>query len=450
MFNRSIPAVKNRGIHLDLKGIPPTFSRLLEIVDLCAFLRINFILFEMEDMFPWKSYPVLRSKNAYSEIQMEQFYKYCKKKNIQIIPLVQSYGHLENVLTRKEFAKFRERKDDPSDVCPLKGGTRDIILAMIKDVLEIFPDVTHFHLGGDEVMSFLNCLGFGNYPPCLKCQKYMEKYGKAQLYLTQLNPFIDYLNSQDIRPILWDDMMRSWSSKELKKLTNRADLMVWLYGRNPISHKMRSIVNKFHRAGILTWGAGAYRCGGEEIIPNLDSRAENMRGWSAEAKNLHLQGLAATGWSRGDTLTIPYGPLENALESLCLSAKIMWDGGYDLENDLRKVRAACKKWLNSNSQQVNEEFQRLLHWANWAIGLIETDRGLRENGPSNIFRLKNCAQVQRKFNNNLNSVKKRLVKVLGKHVFSSDIENWVTAYQKIISEKFNCLEQTIEKYERDN
>lgn len=48
LFDRKTPVVNNRGIHLDLKGLPPTFNRLMEIVDFCGFLRINFILFEME------------------------------------------------------------------------------------------------------------------------------------------------------------------------------------------------------------------------------------------------------------------------------------------------------------------------------------------------------------------------------------------------------------------
>ena len=446
MFNRSIPIVKNRGVHLDLKGIPPTFRRLMEIIDLYSFLRIDFLLFEMEDMFPWESYPILRSKNAYSKIQMKQFYEYCKKKNIQIIPLVQSYGHLENILTKKEFAKFRERRNDPSDVCPLKGGARNIILAMIKDVLEIFPDVTHFHLGGDEVMSFFNYLGFGRCPACPKCQKYMEKHGKAQLYLIQLNPLVDYLNKQGIRPILWDDMMREWTFKELKNLKKRADLMPWAYGRNPFNRSLIKAFDNFEKAGISLWGAGAYRCGGEGIIPDLAARAENIKNWSIKARTFHLHGLVATGWARSDILTVPYGPLENALESLCLSAKIMWDGEYDLEDDLRDIRLSCQKWLIDELRQLNEEFQRLLSWTAWVIELIENDRGLRESGPSNIFRLKNCAHAEEKFNSNLNSIKKRLVKTFKKYTFSSDIEDWLTANQKIISGRFISLQQAIQNY----
>ncbi len=103
MFARKTPVVNNRGIHLDLKGLPPTFKRLLEIVGLCGFLRINFILFEMEDMFPWETHPVLCARNVYSTIQTRKFYAECRRNGIQLIPLVQSYGHMENVLIRAFF-----------------------------------------------------------------------------------------------------------------------------------------------------------------------------------------------------------------------------------------------------------------------------------------------------------------------------------------------------------
>ncbi|HXK44545.1 MAG TPA: hypothetical protein PL060_01235, partial [bacterium] len=66
-FVRSTPAITIRGIHLDLKGLPPTPSRLVELLELCAEARINCVLVEWEDMYPWKTYPELQNDTAYSE-----------------------------------------------------------------------------------------------------------------------------------------------------------------------------------------------------------------------------------------------------------------------------------------------------------------------------------------------------------------------------------------------
>lgn len=46
LFHRKSPAVKRRGIHFDLKGSPPTASRLLELIDLAAGLQANCALME--------------------------------------------------------------------------------------------------------------------------------------------------------------------------------------------------------------------------------------------------------------------------------------------------------------------------------------------------------------------------------------------------------------------
>lgn len=440
MFAKRLPVVKNRGIHLDLKGMPPTFNRLLEIIDLCSFLRINFLLFEMEDMFPWETYPMLQSKNAYSKVQMKLFYNYCKKKDIQIIPLVQSYGHMENILIRKEFKVFRERKDDPRDVCPLKGGAREVILSMIKDVINLFPDITYFHLGGDEAES----LG-----SCPRCKRYVKKYGEAALYLEQLGPLLDYVNKQNIRPILWHDMMAKWNLKELRQLRDSVDLMVWLYDSTlwdsylwDSKKTVKDIVDYFQKAQISLWGAGAYRYSADKIIPDIEKKAENMKDWAQKADKMYLKGLVATGWSRSETLRISNGPLENALEALCLSSKIMWDGEYELDGDMEKIRLLCSKWIRNKVIPLNEEFKNLLTYTESILYGIGKDRGL-EGGPSNTFEIKNYIKKYTKAMHDFDRIEKKLLQALKGCVFSSDVKKWIRIYKESFSDRFAGIRRHI-------
>jgi len=434
MFTRKKPIAKNRGIHLDLKGLPPTFNRLLEIVDLCGFLRINFILLEMEDMFPWESHRVLRSKNAYTKMQMNRFYARCRRKDIEIIPLVQSYGHMENVLIRPMFKKFREHPDNPGDVCPLKGGARDVIRDMIEDVLAVFPDVEYFHLGGDEART----LG-----TCPKCRQYVEARGASALYLEQLGPLLDYLNNRHIRPILWHDMMAKWTLPELKLLNCRTDLMVWVYTNdlwdtatwNPL-RKVRRTVAYFQKARIPLWGAGAYRCGEGSTFPDIKARAENIRNWTEKYRPLALKGLVATGWSRPATLRVAYGPLENALEALALSAKIMWDGTYALERDLKAIRVSCSKWMDKNVRCVSDEFQKWLDHVEFILNKINQDRGAMEGGPSDIYTIK--AEI-RKYGMALKEfakLEKKLLRIMKGRAFPSDVRQWMRAKNKMVCAQF--------------
>ena len=81
LFRGRTPRIPGRGVHLDLKGMPPSFPRLLQIVDICADLRVNFLLVEFEDMFPWTKH-ILRSKNAYKPAEIERFRLRCRRHGI--------------------------------------------------------------------------------------------------------------------------------------------------------------------------------------------------------------------------------------------------------------------------------------------------------------------------------------------------------------------------------
>src|SRR5438270_5357355 len=120
-----------RGIHLDLKGLPPTPRRLLQLLDLIAAAKFNCILVEWEDSFPWTIDPRFRSETAYTPDVVERFYCRARQLKLQIIPLVQSLGHMEMPLRLPEYAPLRELPDRCDGLNPLVPGARDLVRRMI-------------------------------------------------------------------------------------------------------------------------------------------------------------------------------------------------------------------------------------------------------------------------------------------------------------------------------
>lgn len=438
MFEKKTPAVEKRGVHLDLKGMPPTFAYLLRIVDLLSALRINFILLEVEDMFPWRKHPELKSKNAYSVSQMKEFYSKCRRKNIQVIPLVQSYGHLGNILARKNFANLREIGDDPNVVCPLKGGARDVIADMLNEVIDVFPGIQYFHLGGDEASS----LG-----ACRRCRRYVKKYGRSKLYMEQLTPLIDVVAAKNIRPIIWCDMVVNWSEEEIAGIAARCDLMLWRYGLND-DYQLNFTYNfdpvKTRKAHAALWGAGAYRCAGEGgIAPNLIRRAENMKQWVGKCKEFGLKGLVATGWSRGSYLELSYGPLDNALTSMALCAKVMWDGKYEIVSDISKVHKFLGRYLDKRLSDLNNRFLVVSeHLERACPETITTGRGLAEDLPVNTARLRQMLKLFKDDFKELAEIEKRYKNVLRGKAFPSEITYWMAALRKKYSDIFEGPRKT--------
>ncbi|MCX7705371.1 MAG: family 20 glycosylhydrolase [bacterium] len=318
-FSRGRAVIPIRGIHFDLKGLPPAPSRLLEFLDLLCQARINCVLVEWEDTYPWQKYPELRNQTAYSMSTVKKFLKKAECLGIEVIPLVQSFGHLENVLSKKRFKKFREIPDNVSDICPLADGARQIVMDMVEDVLLTHTGIRYFHLGGDEVWT----LG-----SCEKCKSFIEKNGKSALYLYHLEPIFEFLHARNIRPIIWDDMMRKWNISELKRIAKHTDLMCWSYAKDPFIYVSKQTMDKFLKAGCKIWAASAFKGGdGPYVdIPDKNVRLANMLEWVKYAGKMKMEGVIATGWSRYNTFCSPCESIETSLDTLALSGKIAWDG----------------------------------------------------------------------------------------------------------------------------
>lgn len=372
------PIVSVRAVHLDLKGVPPTFDRLVSLLDVFCAARYNTILMEWEDTFCWRVDKRYRSETAYSEEQILRFLEEVKKRSLHVIPLVQCLGHMETPLSVSGNEVFREVPYMADTINPLVPGARDLVWGMIEDVLELMPNIKYFHLGGDEAVIGVN--------PDTK--RFIEKNGKDKLYFDYVDPMLDKLLIRGIRPILWHDMMNEWNSPMLRSLGEKADLMVWGYTGHPDQVDKESIfhssrIQKLKDHGINLWGAGSYKSGeGLDIdMPKYSSRELNALGWVEMAGRFGLIGLVATGWSRGTTHMVQKTPIDAALDCLVNVGHIFHDG-----RAIPDGKAGCLEVLEHiNERQRLEDCQRVM----------EKLSGARDRGWENIRLLREIAAMAR-------------------------------------------------------
>lgn len=327
LFQMEKPVTPKRGVHLDLKGLPPTPERFVELLKLFSAARYNVVLIEWEDSFPWTVDPRFRSPTAYTPEDIHRFTEIAAKLGIELIPLVQCLGHMETPLSVPGYENLREVPDNSSGLNPLAPGARDLVQRMVDDVLKLMPEVKHFHLGGDEARTL------GQSAACLD---YIKEHGKGALYLQHVGPIMDHLISLNIRPILWHDMMIEWDDAALDALAKKCDLMVWGYAGDPdttTGHFNTKYIQRFHDHGVVLWGATAYKgCEGETRErhtadrPVISARVENAEAWSRIAPRFDFTGVIATGWSRWSVDTLQCDPIDAALDSLVMVGVILHDG----------------------------------------------------------------------------------------------------------------------------
>src|SRR5690606_2357187 len=109
---------------------------------------MNTLIMEWEGTYPFKNHPLIPNQYAYTREEVVDFVNYCEKLGIDVIPLQQSFGHVEYILRHYRYKELREDQKDFSQINPLK---EDLARSLFKD---LFSDMisTHksdyIHIGG--------------------------------------------------------------------------------------------------------------------------------------------------------------------------------------------------------------------------------------------------------------------------------------------------------------
>lgn len=130
--NKKMPLL----LHLDLKGAPPTISYFERFLPFARGLGVDGLLIEYEDTFPFDGrLSVLRSSTfAYTKEEIKRLLELASSLGMEVIPLVQTFGHLEFVLKHADFAYLREQPASDWSLCPLREGSITLLAEMIDQV----------------------------------------------------------------------------------------------------------------------------------------------------------------------------------------------------------------------------------------------------------------------------------------------------------------------------
>ena len=110
-WNSGVHSFKgHRLVHLDLKGAPPVVSYYEDFFRLICNLGATGILMEYEDMFPFSGPQLqdLPAYNTYSKSDIQHILQLATNNGLEIIPLIQTFGHLEFLLKLEKYTELRE------------------------------------------------------------------------------------------------------------------------------------------------------------------------------------------------------------------------------------------------------------------------------------------------------------------------------------------------------
>ncbi|XP_049817212.1 hexosaminidase D isoform X2 [Aethina tumida] len=368
-----------RLVHLDLKGAPPKISYFEKLFPFIKEIGATGILLEWEDTFPYTR-DLLQigglSNSAqvhgapYSLEEARQLIYLAADCGLTIIPLVQTFGHMEFVLKHDQWRALREVDAYPSSMCPSNSETMPLVRSLIKQIVAFHPNIQYLHIGGDEIWH----MGL-----CTSCQKRIQtgKYGRSGLYLDHVTEVAQYIkdNYPHLKIIIWDDMLRNIDTQVLQDyyLGNLVEPMVWHYNSTDNFQLGGALWEKYGNVFTNVWGATAFKgaTSSAQVIPITKFHVSNHEAWLNElgvhaGKIINFRGIALTGWSRFDHYATICELLPCAIPSLAVCLKTWLCGDKLFCSSVRKMLGYTDSFLN-NDVPIRPPLLPQLNFPGWQI-----------------------------------------------------------------------------------
>jgi hexosaminidase len=193
-------------------------------------LGYNTVMLYTEETYELPGEPYFGyQRGAYTTKELKEIDAYAAKLNIEVIPCIQTLGHLAHLLKHHAYHKI---KDTANVMLVGEPETYKLIEKMIKHWKSVCK-TDRVHIGMDETHD----MGRGRY---LDLNGYKNGF---DLFNEHLNKVVEICRKYDLKPMIWSDMYFRLGSKNMdyydkktkipkeviKKIPEKAELVYWDY-----------------------------------------------------------------------------------------------------------------------------------------------------------------------------------------------------------------------------
>ena len=191
------PALTLRGIMLDVsRGKVPTVAAVQELVDLCVRLKLNVLMLYTEHTFAFRRHPEIGAGSSpFTAEEMLELDAYAAARHVELIPTLQSLGHMERVLSLPRYAGLAET-DLGWTLAPGEPGTRELLEDLYAEYLPNFRS-RFFNANCDEPWD----LGRG------RSRKRADAIGRGGVFLEHVHQVRDLARAHGKRTMIWADVV---------------------------------------------------------------------------------------------------------------------------------------------------------------------------------------------------------------------------------------------------
>lgn len=363
------PDFRDRGIMLDVsRGKVPTRKTLEELVDLCSRLRLNVLMLYIEHTFDFRRHPEIgKGASPLNAETMLALDVYAADRGVELIPCLQSLGHMERILEIDRYAPLAESERLWS-LSPSNPKTYAFLEDLYDEFLPLFGS-RRFNANCDEPFD----LGRG------QSAKRSPRKSASRLFADHVQKLHQLSSRHEKQLMVWADFAHGHPD-ELSRIDRSVVLIDWWYEESFDAERL----GKLRRKGFEVWaspGTSTWNC----LFPRVANSVGNIARWSAAGKKHGATGLLNTDW--GDFGH--YNALGVSLHSYAWGAQHGWSGEMDAKSF---DRAFARRVFAENDGKIGQLYRKLgdIHEAGFPVANGSALQYLYFDGLGPSFFLQHC------------------------------------------------------------
>ncbi len=274
------PDFVDRGIMLDVsRGKVPDLHTLEALVDLCARLRLNVLMLYVEHTFAFRAHPEIgRNASPLDAETIRALDAFAADRGVELIPCLQSLGHMEHILSLERYAKLAE-SDRRWSLTPSRPETYRLLGELYDEFLPLFHS-KRFNANCDEPFD----LGRGQ-----SAERAPEK-SPGRLFAEHVAQLERLARRHDKQLMVWADFALKHPD-QLDAIGRDVAMLDWWYEAEFDFDR----IERLRRQGFEVWvcpGTSSWNC----LFPRVETSCRNVASWAAAGRRHDARGLLNTDW----------------------------------------------------------------------------------------------------------------------------------------------------------
>jgi hypothetical protein len=322
------PDYRYRMVHYDLaREQVANVEYLKKVIDTLSYYKINMLKLYFENRFQFKKHPLISPPGSMTADQARELDAYAQQRFVELVPEVNTMGHLEQALQVPEYRHLAEDPKEPYEICPSNPEATQLIDDMISEVSAAFKS-RFFHVGGDETSQT---------GTCPRCAEQVKTIGKSGLYLNHFMDVHKIAKAHGLRMMMWGDMLLNHKDI-VDRLPKDVIVFDWHY-----ENSTEDTVRFFRSKGLEVFVCPAMS-GFSRIAAPYAHATDNIYTFLGQGKEAGAIGECTCAWE------LRLGHLfENDYFGMILSADKSWNASITLPDFNRRF---CKSFFGLDDNRA--------------------------------------------------------------------------------------------------